>query len=52
MHAKLSIADRRVLLVTAKNIEAGLLIRGGTAPTRAAEHIEARQANGTLARLV
>ena len=40
MHAKLTVADRRVLLVTsadltqsgvAKNIEAGLLIRGGTA---------------------
>jgi phosphatidylserine/phosphatidylglycerophosphate/cardiolipin synthase-like enzyme len=40
MHAKLAVADRRVLLITSanltrsgvtKNIEAGLLIRGGTA---------------------
>lgn len=61
MHAKVAIADRRVLLVSSanltqsgvtKNIEAGLLVRGGTAPVRAAEHIEELQANGTFARLV
>jgi phosphatidylserine/phosphatidylglycerophosphate/cardiolipin synthase-like enzyme len=60
MHAKLAIADRRILLVTsanltqsgvAKNIETGLLVRGGTAPTRAAEHIEALQTSGILERL-
>jgi phosphatidylserine/phosphatidylglycerophosphate/cardiolipin synthase-like enzyme len=60
MHAKLAVADRRVLLVTsanltqsgvAKNLEAGLLIRGGTAPTRAAEHVDALRASGDLTRL-
>ncbi len=60
MHAKLAVADRRVLLVTsanltqsgvAKNIEAGLLIRGGSAPLRAAEHVDALRSNGYLTRL-
>jgi len=60
MHAKLAVADRSVLLVTsanltqsgvAKNIEAGLLIRGGTAPVRAAEHVDALRASGNLVRL-
>jgi phosphatidylserine/phosphatidylglycerophosphate/cardiolipin synthase-like enzyme len=60
MHAKLAVADRRVLLITsanltqsgvAKNIEAGLLIRGGAAPQRAAEHVAALQACGQLIRL-
>jgi len=60
MHAKLAVADRRVLLVTsanltqsgvAKNIEAGLLIRGGTAPVRAAEHVDALRSSGNLVRL-
>jgi phosphatidylserine/phosphatidylglycerophosphate/cardiolipin synthase-like enzyme len=60
MHAKLAIADRRVLFVTsanltqsgaAKNIEAGLLVRGGTAPLRAAEHVDALRAARTLTRL-
>jgi phosphatidylserine/phosphatidylglycerophosphate/cardiolipin synthase-like enzyme len=60
MHAKLAVADRRVLLVTsanltqsgvAKNIEAGLLIRGGTAPARAAEHVDALRSSGKLTRL-
>ena len=60
MHAKLAVADRRVLLVTsanltqsgvAKNIEAGLLIRGGTAPLRAAEHVDALRSSGNLTRL-
>lgn len=48
MHAKLAVADRRVLLVSsanltqsgvAKNVEAGLLVRGGHTPRRVAEHI-------------
>ena len=56
MHAKLAIADRRVLLVTSanltqsgvgRNIEAGLLTRGGVAPIRAAEHVDALRSNGT-----
>jgi phosphatidylserine/phosphatidylglycerophosphate/cardiolipin synthase-like enzyme len=60
MHAKLAVADRRVLLVSsanltqsgvAKNVEAGVLVRGGTAPRRAAEHIAELKANGVFARL-
>ncbi len=60
MHAKLAVADRRTLLVSsanltqsggAKNIEAGVLIHGGTAPQRAAEHIVALQSHGVLAPL-
>jgi hypothetical protein len=34
-----------------RNIEAGLLIRGGTAPQRAAEHIAALRSAGVLERL-
>lgn len=60
MHAKIAVADRRVLLVSSANltqsgietnIEAGVLTRGGTAPARAAEHIAELQASGTLHRL-
>jgi phosphatidylserine/phosphatidylglycerophosphate/cardiolipin synthase-like enzyme len=60
MHAKIAVADRRVLLVSSanltqagigKNIEAGLLVRGGVAPQRAAEHIAELQAGGVLHRL-
>jgi phosphatidylserine/phosphatidylglycerophosphate/cardiolipin synthase-like enzyme len=60
MHAKLAVADRQILLITSanltqsgvsSNIEAGLLIRGGTAPVRAAEHVDALRANGDLIRL-
>ena len=60
MHAKLAVADRYLLLITsanltqsgvAKNIEAGLLIRGGPAPQRAAEHVEALRTGGELVRL-
>lgn len=60
MHAKIAVADRRVLLVSSanltqsgvnRNIEAGLLVRGGTAPQRAAEHIAELQARGILARV-
>lgn len=61
MHAKLAVADRRILLVTSanltqsgvtKNIEAGLLVRGGTAPQRAAEHVDALRVSGDLVRLI
>lgn len=60
MHAKLAVADRRILLITsanltqsgvAKNIEAGLLVRGGAAPQRAAEHVDALRSSGQLTRL-
>ncbi len=60
MHAKLAVADRRVLFVSsanltqagvARNIEAGVLVRGGTAPLRAAEHIAELRAKGMLERL-
>ncbi|HZO66588.1 MAG TPA: DISARM system phospholipase D-like protein DrmC [Kribbellaceae bacterium] len=60
MHAKLAVADRRTLLVSSanltqsgvgKNIEAGLLVRGGSAPQRAAEHIAELKAKGVLTRL-
>jgi phosphatidylserine/phosphatidylglycerophosphate/cardiolipin synthase-like enzyme len=60
MHAKIAVADRRALLVSSanltqsgisKNIEAGLLVRGGSAPVRAAEHIAELVASGTLTRL-
>lgn len=57
MHAKLAVADRRLLLVSSANltqsgvtgnIEAGLLIRGGTAPVRAAEHLADLRARDVL----
>lgn len=60
MHAKLAVADQRVLLVSSanltqsgvtKNIEAGLLVRGGTAPQRAAEHVAELKARGILTEL-
>ncbi len=60
MHAKLAVADGHTLLVTSanltqagigKNIEAGLLVRGGPAPTRAAEHIRELQSSGVLERM-
>lgn len=60
MHAKIAVADRRTLLVSSanltqsgvtKNIEAGLLVHGGTAPQRAAEHIAELKATGALAPL-
>lgn len=49
-HAKLAVADRQVLFLGSanltesgvrRNLEAGTVIRGGTAPERAAEHIRA-----------
>ena len=60
MHAKIAVADRRILLVSSANltqsgvdtnIEAGLLVRGGAAPQRAAEHLDRLVADGALARL-
>lgn len=60
MHAKLVVADRTVLFVSSANLtsagvgtnlEAGLLVHGGTAPLRAAEHIYELKARGVLARL-
>ena len=60
MHAKIAVADRRVLLVSSanltqsgvnKNVEAGLLVHGGTAPQRVAEHIAELQSRGVLTRL-
>jgi phosphatidylserine/phosphatidylglycerophosphate/cardiolipin synthase-like enzyme len=60
MHAKLAVADNQVLLVTSanltqsgigKNIEAGLLVHGGPAPTRTAEHIRELQSSGALERM-
>lgn len=60
MHAKLAVADRTTLLVSSanltqsgvtSNIEAGLLVRGGIAPQRAAEHVTALRDRGILERL-
>ncbi|WP_327045416.1 DISARM system phospholipase D-like protein DrmC [Microbispora sp. NBC_01189] len=60
MHAKIAVADERVLLVSSanltqsgatRNIEAGLLVRGGAAPERAAQHVARLCARGVLRRL-
>lgn len=60
MHAKVAVADRRALLVSSANltqsgvvanIEADILVRGGHAPRRAAEHVAHLVAGGILARL-
>ncbi|WP_328222874.1 DISARM system phospholipase D-like protein DrmC [Streptomyces sp. NBC_00310] len=56
-HAKLAVADRRVLLLGSanltesavrRNLEAGVLVTGGAAPQRAAEHIRELQRRGVL----
>lgn len=56
-HAKLAVADRRVLFLGSanltesavrRNIEAGVLVRGGEAPRRAAEHMVELQRAGVL----
>ncbi|GGZ28162.1 DISARM system phospholipase D-like protein DrmC [Streptomyces poonensis] len=56
-HAKLAVADRRTLLLGSanltesaarRNIEAGVLVSGGEAPRRAAEHIVELQRRGVL----
>ncbi|WP_395106970.1 DISARM system phospholipase D-like protein DrmC [Actinomadura sp. SCN-SB] len=60
MHARIVVADRQELLVSSadltqpgveNNIAAGLLVRGGPAPERAAEHFDALCADGTLERM-
>lgn len=57
MHAKVAVADRRALLVSSanltasgidKNIEAGVLVRGGLAPQRVVEHFTELAAAGAL----
>ncbi|MFC4607134.1 DISARM system phospholipase D-like protein DrmC [Streptomyces maoxianensis] len=59
-HAKLAVADRRVLFLGSanltesaarRNMEAGVLVYGGGAPQRAAEHIVELQRQGVLRRL-
>ncbi|WP_432106654.1 DISARM system phospholipase D-like protein DrmC [Streptomyces sp. AA1529] len=56
-HAKLAVADRRLLFLGSanltesaarRNIEAGVLVRGGSAPRRAAEHIVELRRQGVL----
>jgi phosphatidylserine/phosphatidylglycerophosphate/cardiolipin synthase-like enzyme len=60
MHAKIAVADRMALLVSSanltssgidKNIEAGILVHGGTAPVRVVEHFIELTATGVLIRL-
>jgi phosphatidylserine/phosphatidylglycerophosphate/cardiolipin synthase-like enzyme len=59
-HAKIVVADRRVLFLGSanltasgarRNIEAGVLIRGGAAPERSAEHVRELQRRGVLRQL-
>ncbi|WP_030871151.1 phospholipase D-like domain-containing protein [Streptomyces sp. NRRL S-37] len=56
-HAKLAVADRRTLFLGSanltesaahRNIGAGVLVNGGEAPRRAAEHIAELQRLGVL----
>ncbi|MFR9757457.1 DISARM system phospholipase D-like protein DrmC [Streptomyces sp. TR06-5] len=56
-HAKLAVADERTLFVGSanlteaaarRNIEAGVLVHGGTAPRRASEHVRELQRQQTL----
>lgn len=58
-HAKLAVADRRTLFLSSadltesavrRTIEAGVLVTGGEAPRRAAEHIVELQRLGELRR--
>jgi phosphatidylserine/phosphatidylglycerophosphate/cardiolipin synthase-like enzyme len=60
MHAKLAVADERLLFVSSanltaagigSNLEAGVLVRGGAAPRRAAEHLRAMRRDGLLVRI-
>jgi phosphatidylserine/phosphatidylglycerophosphate/cardiolipin synthase-like enzyme len=60
MHAKLAVADERTLFVSSanlttsgigNNIEAGLLVCGGSAARRAAEHLRALRRDQLLVRL-
>lgn len=59
-HAKLAVADRSALLVSSANLtqsgvstnmEAGLLVRGGAAPRRVAEHVAELRSRGVLERI-
>lgn len=59
LHAKLAVADDRVLFLTSanltaagaeRNIEAGVLLNGGPIPERMAEHIRELQRRGVLTR--
>nr|WP_202513013.1 DISARM system phospholipase D-like protein DrmC [Streptomyces sp. SID3343] len=58
-HAKIAVADGRVLFLgsanltasgASRNMEAGLVVRGGTAPQRALEHVRELQRRGLLQR--
>lgn len=60
LHAKIVVADRSSMLLSSANltgfgathnIEAGVLITGGSAPKRATEHIEELMRSGLLSRL-
>lgn len=60
MHAKLAVADERLLFVSSANlttsgidanIEAGVLIRGGSAARRATEYLRALRRDRVLVRL-
>lgn len=60
MHAKVAVADRSALLVTSanltqsgasKNLEAGLLVRGGHTAVRVVEHVTQLQIDGVLVKL-
>ena len=57
MHVKAVVADRRIALVTsanltgaalAKNMELGVVVRGGGVPQRLADHVTALMASGQL----
>ncbi|MFG1928743.1 DISARM system phospholipase D-like protein DrmC [Cryptosporangium sp. NPDC048952] len=57
MHAKVAVADQHTLLVTSANLtqagitsnmEAGLVVHGGEAPTRVSEHLRQLMGDGTL----
>ncbi len=57
LHAKLAVADREVAFVTSanltgsaleRNLECGLLVRGGSAPRRLTDHIDALIREGVL----
>lgn len=59
-HAKIAVADSRLLFLgsanltasgATRNIEAGVLVRGGTAPSRAADHVRELQRTGVLRHL-
>lgn len=59
-HAKLAVADRSVLLLGSANLtgsgiddnlEAGVLVKSGPLPARAADHLSRLQRDGTLVRL-